>query len=463
MPPFFNTSTKTHSMETDCDRHVFLIGFMGSGKTTVGKALASLLGREFLDLDDLLETEYGKTIAEVFSDPTLGEVDFRKREANKIRGLLDIKGSPKVIALGGGSVVNPQIRNEIKDKALTFYLATDNPQMLFSRILKQNELGNSVRERPNAKEEEKFEKLFYERVLFYRSSGIPIDASLPPETSALMIANKITKREVELNTERTEKCLIKTFLTKDSMLRELKRTIGQHKCLLLLDHALSFEREIISRACGPQTHVYQTQRRGEEAKTLPELEAILRNLSLKSFDRSDYLVARGGGSLSDLGALAAGLFKRGINLIILPSTLLSAVDAAIGGKAAVNFQGAKNQIGLFYLPKMVAIDGETLGRLSPKLLSEGLTEAFKMGLIMDKMLYELITRNFTSLIRPHIKSPIHSHISKDQNHSTSLTPNAAKELELRPNIPLLPFEKTPSNDIPLILDIAFRSASLRCR
>ncbi|MDR2406143.1 MAG: hypothetical protein LBE27_07230 [Deltaproteobacteria bacterium] len=454
MLPFFSKKAKRPKQLPGSGTHVFLTGFMGSGKTTVGKILATNLGREFLDLDDVLEKEYGKSISEVFDDPNLGEADFRRRELAKIKGFLSVSRSPKVIALGGGSIMNPEIRDALKTKAFTFYLAADDPALLYARVTNESVYGKVQNVRPNARDREKFEKLFNDRLLYYRGTGIPVDATLPPERIADIIGDTLVKRTSALEVKSVEKSVIKTFLTRESMLDALRGTVGNHKCLILLDSALYNEEVLFSQAFGARGHIYKTSQMGEAAKNMTELMGVLEALSRGSFDRSDYLVVRGGGSLSDLGAMAAGLFKRGIKLIILPTTMLSAVDAAIGGKAAVNFQGAKNQIGIFYLPEEIIIEGQTIGSLSLKLLEEGLTEAFKMGLIMDKELHELIVRNLVYMLKP-IKLVCSDGLFISQQAEKILEPGDDNDLNLAS------FDHTPVNDIPLLLDIAFRSASLK--
>ncbi|MDR2199116.1 MAG: hypothetical protein LBR53_06660 [Deltaproteobacteria bacterium] len=437
----------------DSEKHVFLIGFMGSGKTTVGRLLAEILGREFLDLDAVLEKEYGKSVREVFLDKRLGEEDFRRREAKKIKALLDLNSPPKVVALGGGAVVNPQTRSALKAGGLAFYLATDDFDLLYERIKRQAG-GDPGASRPLAADREACERLFKERLLVYRSQGIPVDASLPPREAALAIGSKLGRGEKKISFDRAESSGLKTFLLKEDMLKELSRAVGRHKSLVLLDHALAFERELFPSRLGEGCRVYLTRERGEAAKNLHELEAIFEELSLNSFDRSDYLIVRGGGSLSDLGALAAGLFKRGLKLILLPTTLLAAVDASVGGKTAVNYLGGKNQIGLFYLPEAVWVDGETLGTLDSRLISEGLTEAFKIGLVMNKGLSDLITRNIGLLLSAPLAGPFaESGLPLETENLFNAPPGADHDPDR--------ILQRPRKDVPLLLEIAFRSASLK--
>jgi 3-dehydroquinate synthetase len=111
------------------------------------------------------------------------------------------------------------------------------------------------------------------------------------------------------------------------------------------------------------------------------------------FGRDDVLVALGGGMITDLGAFVASTYKRGMDFLLVSTSLLGCVDAAVGGKAAVNFGPAKNQIGLFTVPAASVLDLLALGTLPARQVLEGLVEAYKTGLIWDTGLAALIEAN----------------------------------------------------------------------
>ncbi len=132
---------------------------------------------------------------------------------------------------------------------------------------------------------------------------------------------------------------------------------------------------------------------GETAKSWNNLEKVLQWLSDLEFDRSDYVIAFGGGVVGDLVSLAASLFRRGINLIQVPTTLLSQVDSSVGGKTAVNNGTAKNSIGTFYHPKAVFCDITFLSTLSQRNFFAGYAEVLKMALVFDKDFYQFLIDN----------------------------------------------------------------------
>ena len=127
-------------------------------------------------------------------------------------------------------------------------------------------------------------------------------------------------------------------------------------------------------------------------KNLASLSHVWQELSDGKATRHTLLINIGGGMVTDLGGFAASTFKRGINYINIPTTLLSMVDASVGGKTGINFLGLKNEIGVFNNAKSVILDTEFLKTLNTENMLSGYAEMLKHGLISnDKMLGELLT------------------------------------------------------------------------
>jgi 3-dehydroquinate synthase len=123
---------------------------------------------------------------------------------------------------------------------------------------------------------------------------------------------------------------------------------------------------------------------GEENKNLSSVEKIWFFLSQNGADRKSLLINLGGGMLTDLGSFAASTFKRGMDFINIPTTLLSQVDASVGGKTGFNFNGLKNEIGVINQPKTVLIDPRFLKTLDQENFLSGYAEMIKHGLIQSK-------------------------------------------------------------------------------
>lgn len=137
---------------------------------------------------------------------------------------------------------------------------------------------------------------------------------------------------------------------------------------------------------------------GERYKNLRTAEKIYSFLIENRIERSDLLVALGGGIIGDIGGFVAATYLRGIDFIQLPTTLLAQIDAAIGGKTAVNHARGKNLIGAFHQPRAVVIDPVTLRTLPARELRAALQEAVKYGVIADAELFALIEREAARLL-----------------------------------------------------------------
>ncbi|MDH6354396.1 3-dehydroquinate synthase [Dysgonomonas sp. PH5-45] len=122
----------------------------------------------------------------------------------------------------------------------------------------------------------------------------------------------------------------------------------------------------------------------DDNKTLDTLTQIWQYLTQNNATRHSLMINLGGGMVSDIGGFAAACFKRGIRYVNIPTTLLGAVDAAIGGKTGVNFGGLKNEIGAFYPPKATLIEGNFYKTLEHKEILSGYAEMIKHGLVSDK-------------------------------------------------------------------------------
>lgn len=137
---------------------------------------------------------------------------------------------------------------------------------------------------------------------------------------------------------------------------------------------------------------------GEAGKTLESVMEIVEKMHGLGFKRKSTIVSVGGGSTSDAVGMAASMYMRGINLVSVPTTLLSMIDASIGGKNAINFHGVKNLLGSFYSPSLTVIDTSFLGGAPKELITDGLGEMAKYALILDtELFHELRNVNMDDL------------------------------------------------------------------
>jgi 3-dehydroquinate synthase len=130
---------------------------------------------------------------------------------------------------------------------------------------------------------------------------------------------------------------------------------------------------------------------GEEYKNLATVETVLNELFTYKLDRKSLLIAFGGGVIGDMTGFTASLYQRGIDFIQIPTTLLSQVDASVGGKTGVNNSFGKNLIGAFYQPKAVYIDTDFLKTLPPREFSAGIAEIIKMAVMFDSSYFDYLS------------------------------------------------------------------------
>ena len=135
---------------------------------------------------------------------------------------------------------------------------------------------------------------------------------------------------------------------------------------------------------------------GESSKSLQIFQSICSGLIKQNIDRNSLIINLGGGVICDLGGFVASVLKRGIKFINIPTTLMSQIDASIGGKVALNLKQNKNQIGLFSNPELVIVYPRYLQSLSNIDFLAGTAEIFKYGLIHDKYFWEKVSNTAMS-------------------------------------------------------------------
>lgn len=129
---------------------------------------------------------------------------------------------------------------------------------------------------------------------------------------------------------------------------------------------------------------------GEESKNLSNVEKIYEELSADKFSRADYIVALGGGVITDISGYAAATYLRGIKFVSIPTSLLAMVDAAHGGKCGVDLKCGKNLVGTFYEPTDVICDYRYLSTLPKAVFTDGMAEVIKYAFIMDEALFDIL-------------------------------------------------------------------------
>ena len=329
------------------DRHVALVGFMGAGKSTLGLVAAQKLGRRFIDLDRELERSMQQSIPELFEQR--GEAEFRvlEREAT-LQALCNER--PAVIALGGGAIETPSIRKTLKERALTVFLQVD-PQTAWTRV------GGGAR--PLAKDEAAFHALFGHRQPIYLEAA---DAVARDTDDIVLAAAGIA--------------------VEHGSFARLSELVPEGEVEVIGDAV------VLGLHRPPVDAPVHALRDGEEAKSLGAVERLWRELRL---GRRGTIVALGGGCTTDAAGFAAATYMRGVRWVAVPTTLVGQVDAAIGGKTAVNLPEGKNLVGAFHWPLRTAIDPALLETLPESEHRAGMAEVVKTGLLAGEPVWELET------------------------------------------------------------------------
>jgi len=157
--------------------------------------------------------------------------------------------------------------------------------------------------------------------------------------------------------------------------------------------------------CKPSTKVFKIiLKHGEQAKSIQNFQRILNFLANNNFDRTDLIMAVGGGVVGDISGYVASSYLRGIQFIQVPTTLLAQVDSSVGGKTAINITAGKNLVGAFYNPKGVIIETSVLKNLPTRQFKAGLAEVIKYALIQNKPLFSLLRLHADEILSmdPHL-------------------------------------------------------------
>jgi 3-dehydroquinate synthetase/shikimate kinase len=339
--------------ENAVGRHLALAGFMGAGKTTLGEEVARRLGRRLVDLDTEIERRTGLRVEEIFERD--GEAGFRALERQAAASVLD-DPEPAVVALGGGAVLARETRDLLARRAFTVLLEVE-PAVAWRRSSTQGG-------RPLALEEHAFHELYRERLPYYEEVA---DGRAHDGDGVVLAAAGIDVRTGALD-----------------LLEEL--TPGAGPVEIVADANVAGIYGVVAQlALGDRDVALHEVPPGEPAKAIGVLERLWRALRI---GRDGTVVGLGGGCTTDLAGFAAATWMRGVAWVAVPTTLVGQVDAAIGGKTAVDLPGGKNLVGAFHWPARVVIDPGTLETLPDVELRNGMAEVVKTGLLMGEAIWE---------------------------------------------------------------------------
>lgn len=377
---------------------IVLVGFMGAGKSTVGRLLARELGLPFVDTDALIAARAGTTIEEMFR--TQGEPVFRELERKVVGEVLD--GPEAVVALGGGALSDPTTCTAL-GWANVIHL-----DVTFAEAMRRARADDVVRPMLSVADPK---ALMAEREVLYRRVAqhtVPTDGRPPAEVTSSVLAlvggtpsGRVGLEQVVVPLgDRSYEIFVGDGIAADAA-SFIALPADCERGILLTHPSLRVVADRVADgfgAAGLETAVVEVPE-GERSKSLQVAGELYERLAAAGVHRHDVVIGVGGGVITDLAGFVAGTYLRGIAAIHVPSTLLGQVDAAIGGKAAVNLPQGKNLVGVFHQPLAVVCDVSLLDGLPEEELRAGLAEVVKYGFIADPGLLSLVESEADRILR----------------------------------------------------------------
>jgi len=349
--------------------HIFIYGPPGTGKSAIGKKLADNLALPFIDLDCVIETNAGISIQQMME--TRGETVFRDLETSALKNLVNEKES--VIALGGGALLRGENRAFAKNNGKVILLMAELNTLI-------QRLNDDASKRPllTGDLRDKLISLLAKRGEHYNSfsSHIHVDGKSAEQNA----------HEIQIQLGRHHLSAMGEY---DVMVGQIENL--SHGNLIVTDENVAkFHLEKIKAILHDAKFVVIPA--GEAHKNLKTISYLWKSFLENGLDRKSMVIALGGGVIGDMTGFAASTYMRGINWIAAPTTLLSMVDASIGGKTGFDLPEGKNLIGSFYPPKLVLADPRFLATLPESEFISGMAEVVKHGIISDPKLFLLCAR-----------------------------------------------------------------------
>jgi len=382
-------------------RHLYLVGNMGSGKTTVGRLVAQRLQLPFYDLDQQIEQATGQTIANLFAQR--GEQAFRELECDMLTQTIFVPRG--VIATGGGVVLNERNRRLMRHRGWVIYLRA-SPETLWQRL-------QHTTDRPLLRTELPYETLqaiAQAREPLYQEADwvIDTDALCPEEVADAIVRVLKPTPDAPLvipvlpNQPHAYPVQVAPGVMTSAAQAILQRI--QPTCVAILTHPKlrGYADPLLTGFTqnGVPAHLI-TLPSGERVKSLRVAERLYAQLLGAGCDRGSLLVIIGGGVLGDLGGFVAATYMRGIPYVQVPTTLLAQVDSSVGGKVAVDLPLGKNLVGAFHQPRMTLVDPETLRTLPLRHWRNGFAEMLKYGAALQIGLW----RRLQTMIEAELITP----------------------------------------------------------
>jgi shikimate kinase / 3-dehydroquinate synthase len=358
--------------------NVIVTGFMGTGKTAVGREVARRLDHSFVDMDVEIETRARKPIPRIFAED--GEAAFRQFESTLCEELSARQGL--VIATGGGALIDPANRAQMMESGAVVCLTCDADEIM-RRV-------NDNADRPLldvADPRAEIERLLEKRREAYTAIPWQIDTtklSIEEVATQVIGLTDIITLPVRCPGGQYEIHIGDGLLAHvGGTLRAANVPEGTRVAVVsnpVVAPLYGKQVEDALRSARFQPFVCSIPD-GEQHKTLATVATLYDQFLAGGLDRSGTVLSLGGGVTGDIAGFAAASFMRGVRFAQIPTTLLAMVDASVGGKTGVDLPQGKNLVGAFKQPVMVLIDPAVLATLDAAEIRSGMAETIKHGVI----------------------------------------------------------------------------------
>ena len=363
-----------------------ITGFMGTGKTTVGRILAERMGRRLVDMDEKIEAELGKPIAQIFADD--GEELFRQAEAQLCQTLAG--ETDLVIATGGGTLVSDDNWQTLEASGPVVCL-TAGADTVLERV-------ETFEDRPLLPGDREEKKRNIERLLLNRRDAygriplrVPTDG-IDPDTVVERVLDilagnneiaEMTRITVPTPEGNYHICIGEGVLAHAGRLLSNRAVPKGRTAIVTNEDIAAHYADMLSESLQQEgyTPVLCLVPEGEAHKTLATVQCLYDQFVAAELDRKSPIIGLGGGVIGDMAGFAAATYLRGAPFVQIPTSLLAMVDASVGGKTAVDLPQGKNLVGAFKQPVVVIIDPEVLAELPAAEFRSGLAEIVKHGIL----------------------------------------------------------------------------------
>jgi shikimate kinase / 3-dehydroquinate synthase len=348
---------------------LFLIGFMAAGKTSVGRAIAEATGRRFVDLDNTIELGDAKSVAELVARD---EHAFREREAAAVAAAIASASDGPVIATGGGAATFGDNLGRMRAAGCVIALGVEVAEA-------RARSAGDASSRPLLADADRLARA---RAASYRRAHAVVDTT---GKSIGQVAREVDRVEHMWLAVKGDATIVALGERSYAVVLadDFAALAPRSGDVVITDDGVAAHHALAG--CEDRTIAFAA---GEASKSFATYASLCEQLVARGVDRHSEVFALGGGVVGDLAGFVAATILRGISVVQVPTTLVAMIDAAIGGKTAIDLRAGKNLVGAFHQPRLVHANVMALATLPERERRAGFGELWKYALLDGKALWK---------------------------------------------------------------------------